>query len=286
MKQTITVAFVASVLLGIALVPVAEAAEPQDETPQEKITRLKREAAQLRMQLNHARASAQKAKAAQADADLKAKQADAAQAAFEKQIADLKTTVKTLTAQNAKLQGLLDTDAKTAADKKVSDALTQLVDALKKVTELQAGKEKLATENKTLKAQTERSTKLTATTRRELAVATASLRDVRQELAIEKGKRIAPATATKPPPKRTDGTKPPKAEPKIATRVRAVSGELASIEVGSTAGVTVGMKLLVSRGADYVATLVISQVEKRQAAGELIDVRSPARAGDSVSNMP
>jgi len=288
MKQTITAVSVAAVLLAIVFVPVAAAAEPKDETAYEKITRLKREAAELRMQLNHARASAKKAQAAQADADQRAKQAGTTQATLQKQIADLQATVKNLTAQNTQLQNLLQADAAKSPDQKVRDALTQLVTALKTVTALQGENARLTEQNKTLKAQAERIEKLAATSRRELAVATAALRDVRQELAIEKGKRIAPATSArpKPPAGGTSTTTRRKDEPRISTRIRAVSGDLASIDVGSTGGVTVGMKLLVSRGADYVATLVISQVEKRQAAGTLVDIRTPPRAGDTIGNMP
>lgn len=299
MKRTRTVAVVASVLVGIALAPLTAWAEPKEETAQEKITRLKREGAELRMQLSAARMSSARAKTDKADALGRARKADEAQAALEKQIADLKTTVKMLTAQNAQLQDLVKADAARSADTKVRDALTQLVEALKRATALQAANAQFADEGKTLKAQAEQMKKTTAASRRELAIATATLRDVRQELAIEKGKRIAgagPVNTTNPPntgvvakpkPKPIPKPKPkPVPEPKIATTVRAVSGDLASIGIGSTSGVREGMKLLITRGADYVATLVITEVEKRQAAGALVDIKLPARSGDTVSNMP
>ena len=123
-----------------------------------------------------------------------------------------------------------------------------------------------------------------------MSVTSAALRDLRQELAIEKGKRIAPpvpAVPARPPVATTPAPKPrPKPVARINTTLRAVRGDLASIAVGSEAGVTAGMKLIVSRGNDYVATLVISQIEKRQAAGELVDTKLPAKSGDTVSNVP
>ena len=125
-------------------------------------------------------------------------------------------------------------------------------------------------------------------TRRELGVTSAALRDLRQELAIEKGKRIAPPVAAVPvkPPVAVTPRPKPRPVARINTTVRAVRGELASIGVGSESGVTEGMKLVISRGSDYVATLVISQVEKRQAAGELVDIKLPTKSGDTVSNVP
>lgn len=295
MKRTRTVALVASVLVGIAFALPAESAEPKDESPQEMIVRLKREGAELRMQLNAARRSAERAKTEKAAALARASQADDAQDAFAKQIANLQNTVKMLTAQNIELQGLVKAEgAAKSTDKKVSDAYAQLVQALQTATKLRGENGLLVDQGKTLDTRVKKMEKATAAARRELAVAKAALRDIRQELAIEKGKHITgtPATNTTPKPKPVVSVITPKPKPKpkpalkIATSIRAVSDNLASVNVGSSVGVEVGMKLLITRGPDYVATLVISDVTKSQAAGSLVDVKIPPRAGDTVTNMP
>ena len=277
----------AALALALTLVPGAAAGQEDKETPSETITRLKQEAAVLRMELSHAKLSAVQGKAAQADAQAKTRTAAAERTALRKQIAELQASVKALTTQNEQLQTLLKTDAAQAADQKVRDALSQLVNALKATADAKAANARLAEQHSELEARVKRTENLATMTRRELAAKAAALADVRQELAIEKGKRIAPPVAAKPPVVVTPRPRPrPKPTVKINTTIRAVSGDLASVAVGSDAGVAEGMKLIVSRGSDYVATLVISQVEKRQAAGELVDVKMPVKSGDTVSSTP
>jgi len=282
-------AALACTVLALTLVPLAAVAQEDKETPAETITRLKQEAAVLRMELSHAKLAAVQGKAAQADARAKTQTAAAQRAELQKQIADLQASVKALTTQNEQLQALLKTDAAQAADQKVRDALGQLVQALKANAETKTANTKLVARINDLEARVKRTEKLATMTRRELATTTAALADARQELAIEKGKRIAPPVTVKPakPVVTTPRPRPrPKPKVRINTTIRAVRDDLASIAVGSESGVADGMRLIVSRGSDYVATLVISQVEKRQAAGELVDVKMPVKPGDEVNSTP
>lgn len=289
MRQTRIAAGVALVLLAAAP-RAAAAAAPRDETPMQTIARLKQEAAQLRMHLKHAKMQAEQAKASQADAATRTKVAEVERNTLKKEIAALKNNIATVTVQNIQLQKLLDADSVQAPDAKVREVLTQLVQSLKDNTKLKALNTEIAEKSKAIEDRFEQMAKALLATRRELAMKTTALSDMRQELAIEKGKRIAPAAGLlRTTPRRTTGgaADPPRAgERTITAKVRAVSGDLASIDVGTEAGVTSGMKLLISRGEDYVATLVISQVEKRQAAGELVDVKVTPRSGDAVGNMP
>lgn len=293
MKRTRCLALAAWTVFVLVQAPLAATAQEAKESPLETITRLKREAAQLRMELQHAKMSAAKAKTTQAEAVQQMKEAAVGQAMLQKQIAELNAAVKAATTQNERLQALLKANADGASDVELKNALSQLVEALKTTTRLKARNDALIDQNKTQKAESARLAELFTKTRRDLAIANAALSDARQELAIEKGKRIAPAnttTSSKPvEPKVTTVVTPkvkPKVEAQINTTVRAVRGELASIGVGSADGVTAGMKLVISRGDDYVATLVISQVEKGQAAGELVNIKTKPRSGDRVGNMP
>lgn len=288
MKQTRTVAGAALVALAVALVPAAAA--PRDETPDQTIARMKTEAAQLRMQLNAARMTAKRAKVMQTEMVARTRTWEVERDILKKDIAALKATVAEQAAQNLQVRQLLAVDAKQASDVKVRDALAQLVLALKSATKMKAVNDQAAAKNKKLQAELELMAKALLAARRELAAATTALDDVRQELAIEKGKRIVPATTTgggtKRPPVEIGEPIIPKPKLKIATKIRTVSGQVASIGVGSDAGLRTGMKLLISRGNDYVATLVLTMVERRQAAGNLVDVRIPPKSGDTVGNMP
>ncbi len=288
MKKTRTVAGAALVALAVALVPAAAA--PRDETPAQIIARMKTEAAQLRMQLNAATMVAKRSKALQAEMVAGTQTWKVERDILKKDIAVLKAAAAKQAAQNLQLQQLLAVDAKQTSDVKVRDALAQLVLALKSATEMKTVNDQLSAKNKKLQAELELMAKALLAARRELTTTTMALKDVRQELAIEKGKRIVPATTTgggtKRPPAGTGEPTIPKPKLKIAAKIRTVSGRVASIGIGSDAGLSTGMKLLISRGNDYVATLVLTMVERRQAAGNLVDVRMTPRSGDTVGNMP
>lgn len=71
----------------------------------------------------------------------------------------------------------------------------------------------------------------------------------------------------------------------IRGRVREVTGNYASIDVGESSGVMVGMTFMVYRGNEYLGELVIERVRPGEAGGRLITlVEGQVRAGDSVSN--
>jgi len=293
MKRTMSFPLAAWTVFALAMVlaPLAATAQEAKESPLEIITRLKREGAQLRMELQTAKMSAAKAKTVQAEAVQRMKEAAVGQAMLEKQLAQLNADLKSAKAQNEQLQALLKTAADGTDDGSLKDALSQLVQALKTTADLKAQNDVLAAQAKTRKAESTRLTEQLAKARRDLAIANTALSDVRQELAIEKGKHVAPVKTTdttpiKPIAPKVTTVVTPKTEATINTTVRTVRGELASIGIGSADGVTAGMKLLISRGNDYVATLVISQVEKGQAAGELVNIKTKPRSGDRVGNMP
>ena len=61
-------------------------------------------------------------------------------------------------------------------------------------------------------------------------------------------------------------------------------GNLVAINVGRFKGVKVGMIFVIHRGDEYVAKLQIDQVELDQAAGVIVDRKSPVKVGDKVIN--
>ena len=69
----------------------------------------------------------------------------------------------------------------------------------------------------------------------------------------------------------------------IRGQITEVRDGLASISVGSAAGVRKGMKFLVYRGAQYMGDLAISHVEPSEAAGQLVLQRAGIVKGDSVT---
>jgi len=294
MKRTRSLTLAAWTLLALILSPLGATAQEVKESPSELITRLRQERAQLRMELGHAKMSLKEAQAAQAQAVQQTKEAAVGRAALQDQISKLTTAVQEAAMQNVKLQALLKADAAGAADTKLKDALGQLVDALRNNTALKANNDVLADQNKTQKDASLRLEELFSKTRKELVMMKAALSEAQQQLAIEKGKHVAPVTVTTdttPPkpvtPKVPTGVKPkPKPEATINTTVRAVKGDLASIGLGAADGITDGMKLVITRGNDYLATLVIIQIEKNQAAGKLINIKAAPRPGDRVGNMP
>ncbi|MDY6913685.1 MAG: hypothetical protein SVT52_04420 [Planctomycetota bacterium] len=70
---------------------------------------------------------------------------------------------------------------------------------------------------------------------------------------------------------------------KISGTVTAVRGDLASVNVGSAKGLKTGMKLIVYRGAEFVAHLRIQEVDTNQAAGIVLDKRLAVKQGDKVA---
>ena len=70
----------------------------------------------------------------------------------------------------------------------------------------------------------------------------------------------------------------------IRGHVIEVSGELATVSVGSADGVTEGMLFVIYRGLDYIGDLRISAVEPDQAAGKIVRSRGTPRVGDKVAD--
>ena len=69
----------------------------------------------------------------------------------------------------------------------------------------------------------------------------------------------------------------------IQGKIVAVQGNLVTVSVGSSAGVTKGMVFVIHRGAEYVGDLKISLVNPDRAAGRLVRPCSPL-LGDEVSD--
>lgn len=70
----------------------------------------------------------------------------------------------------------------------------------------------------------------------------------------------------------------------IRGRVTEVSGDLATISVGSADGVTDGMVFVIYRGLDYIGDLEVSMVEPNQAAGKIVRSRGAPAVGDKVAD--
>jgi hypothetical protein len=70
----------------------------------------------------------------------------------------------------------------------------------------------------------------------------------------------------------------------IRGRLTDVSGDLATISVGSADGVTEGMLFVIYRGLDYIGDLRVEMVEPSQAAGKIVRSRGAPRVGDRVAD--
>ena len=69
----------------------------------------------------------------------------------------------------------------------------------------------------------------------------------------------------------------------ITGTITAVTGDYASINIGSAKGIKKNMRLIVHRGAQFVARLRVDEVESTQAAGIIIDRRIDPIQGDKVT---
>jgi len=70
----------------------------------------------------------------------------------------------------------------------------------------------------------------------------------------------------------------------ISGRIDIVREDLAQINVGSAKGVKPGMKLIISRGDQFVGYLRISEVDISSAAGFVVDKRLDPMKGDKVAS--
>jgi len=71
---------------------------------------------------------------------------------------------------------------------------------------------------------------------------------------------------------------------KIAGTIKAVRGELASINIGSAQGVTRGLRLYIYRDASFVGHLRIDEVDEGESAGTIVDKQLDPVVGDKVTN--
>lgn len=70
----------------------------------------------------------------------------------------------------------------------------------------------------------------------------------------------------------------------IRGRMLEVSGDLASVSVGSADGVESGMVFVIYRGSEYIGDLEVTNVEPNQSAGRITRSRRAPQAGDSVAD--
>jgi len=70
----------------------------------------------------------------------------------------------------------------------------------------------------------------------------------------------------------------------IRARITEVSGNLATISVGSSDGVAQDMVFVIYRGLDYIGDLKISKVEPGQAAGRIVRSTGTVKIGDEVAD--
>ena len=75
----------------------------------------------------------------------------------------------------------------------------------------------------------------------------------------------------------------PVADQPITGTITAVTGDYASINIGSAKGIKKNMRLIVHRGAQFVARLRVDEVESTQAAGVILDRRIDPIQGDKVT---
>lgn len=85
-----------------------------------------------------------------------------------------------------------------------------------------------------------------------------------------RGGEISPATGSEP----------------VHGRIKNVTEDLATISVGEDDGVAKGMKFLVYRGDQLLATFIADQVQPDETAGRLVNVQAEVKGGDNVLFNP
>jgi len=75
-------------------------------------------------------------------------------------------------------------------------------------------------------------------------------------------------------------------QPEITGRITAIYQDVAQINIGSAQGIQRNMKLMVYRGGDFVAHLIIDDVEVGEAAGIIVNKRLEPMQGDMVVTLP
>jgi len=92
------------------------------------------------------------------------------------------------------------------------------------------------------------------------------------------------AKAVEPGPDQVSLRPPTVSRAPIRGRLTAVKGDLAEISVGSADGVQKGMTFTVYRGADYVAKLVVQEVEPDRSGGRLFRIAMDPKVNDKVAD--
>lgn len=77
---------------------------------------------------------------------------------------------------------------------------------------------------------------------------------------------------------------PPATATPIRGQVKEVSGNLATVSVGSADGVVEGMMFVVYRGQEYIGDLRIEMVDANESAGRVVRSRGKPRVGDRVAD--
>ena len=282
-------------LLGAVLVLAAARPLPAaDATPEENAAQLNQDNAKLRIELAQARA-ALAAQTHRADG-LEVKLAEAAQ-----QQAQSAAKADALQVETARLQELLK-KFEGSTDAEVAKAVKELVSELKASDALSKVSADLTSRLKGASSEVDRLKTAWDLAQQGLAEKDARIKELRQDLAIEKGMRIAPVSATAPvkppvstapmeaPPKPVE-TPTPQPQPQLrntlpaGAKILEVREDMASANVGSTDGVKDGMVLTIDRDGKFVASLQVISVWESQSAGVIANKQLDPAPGDRVMHM-
>jgi hypothetical protein len=118
-------------------------------------------------------------------------------------------------------------------------------------------------------------------------------RQLEQQLNIlrEENRKLAGAGGRPSPgPAATTGRSVPSGPPAMVAPIRGeileVSGNLATISVGSSDGVRDGMVFVIYRGKEYIGDLEVTDIEPNLSAGRLLQTRATPRPADQVADEP
>lgn len=248
------------------------------ESPAEIITQLMRENATLRMKLKQSQLSLAKANGDSDLAAAKMKTAISARNDMERAAGTLKARIDALSKETARLNNLTKALGGKVTDQKLKTVLTQLTDALASNTSLK--KDSISLKQELGDSRLAHMETITATDRlrEQLAAQKARIYNLRQDLAIAKGRKIAPIGAAKAP-----------ARPELqlsGVKILAVGENVASINAGSDNGLKKGTTLLIRRRGKLVGQLQIIEISKTRAAGVTTSDKLAIEAGDDVVAAP
>lgn len=261
-----------------------DAADGTSETPAQLAKRLTDENAAMRMQLKLLQSKLAEARGETNVIVTKMQKGIEANKKLVKTAEETGAKVKTLERETARLMGLLKTLSEKEPDEKLKKVLAELAGALDRANALQKDNTDLAKQLKDAKDSGEKSAKAVRALAAALKNQDTTISNLRQDLAIAKGRAIAPVTVPARP-STTKPTKPASVRPALTltgVRVLAVRDNMASINAGKNRGIRAGMKLMILRDGKMVGMLEIIEATADSAAGVVTNSPKGIRAGDNV----